>query len=649
MSNNLTGPAMRTFIFSLTIVAWCSVASAQIPNPSPTPNPATLPPGTQTQPPTVPPGTQQNPPQAPPGTNISPMTQPTPIIPAAQEPREPIFPSTQPQPVPPLPDLTRLGITSSNVLTLSMNDAIRKALQNNNDIEVARDTVRIGEQQLRALYGVYEPIFSVTPQFIRNVTPQQSSLGGSGSSGTTKTTSFSFNPAISKSFEKGGGTYTLTFANTHTNSSNTFNLINPFWSSNLSLSFTQPLMRNRAIDTNRRLIKIQKKVIEQSDSDFRQRTIQIISEVQAAYWNLVFALRNQQNQLDSLNLARQNMRNIEAQIAAGAKAPLDRAQVQTDIATRQANLFVATQDVSVAENSLKQLMLRNTTNPEWSAQITPTDTPAFDLSPVDLSAALDEAHKNRPELRRLNLQKDINAVDVRYYRNQNLPQVDVVSTVATTGLAGSASSGVPAGTLVPLISGSPSTSSSAFLLQQVQDIQTRAGFPVAVVPLVPTSGAPTKLIGGYGKDLANLFGFNTHNITVGVAISLPLHNKTAQANLAVARIQGEQLEASYRSQDQAIEMDVRNAAQAVATAQQRVVSSRLARQSAEQQLEGEQKLYEVGRSTTFLLLQRQNELTTARTNELQAETDYNKALADLQRATSSTLRVNNVVVTSTQP
>ena len=91
-------------------------------------------------------------------------------------------------------------------------------------------------------------------------------------------------------------------------------------------------------------------------------------------------------------------------------------------------------------------------------------------------------------------------------------------------------------------------------------------------------------------------------------------------------------------------MDVRNAAQAVDTAQKRVVASRAARESAEQQLAGEQKLYEVGRSTTFLLLQRQQELTDARTAELQSQTDYNKALADLQRATGSTLRVNNVVV-----
>ena len=656
MSNYSLRLVTKVHVLSLLLLACGGSAMAQTPSPTPV-NPATRPPGQeQIQPPTAPPATASGPrPPAEPArrataarsatTGRPPATPPTPMQPAVQEPKPPNFPQTQQQAVPPLPDLTRLGVLSGNVLTLSLNDAIRKALQNNNDIEVARDDVRFAEQQLRALEGVYEPIFSATPQFTQNITPQQSSLGGSGSSGTTKTTSFFFNPAITKSFEKTGGTYTLTFANTHTDSSSTFNLINPFWSSNLSLTFTQPLLRNRSIDSNRHLIRVQKKHLEQTDSDFRQRAIQIISQVQAAYWNLVFALRNQQNQLDSLNLARQNMRNIEAQIAAGAKAPLDRAQVQTDIATREANLFIATQNVSIAENSLKQLMLRDTTSSDWSAQITPIDTPSFDLTPVNLSAALDEALKNRPELRRLNLQRDINSVDIRFYENQNLPQVDIQSTLATTGLAGSAV-GLPAGTLVPLISTNANTNASAFLLQQVQDIQRRAGFPVAAVPSVAASGAPPNLIGGYGKDLSNLSSFKTRNINIGVAINFPIHNKTAQANLAGARIQREQLDASVRSQEQTIDMDVRNAAQAVETAQRRVVASRLARESAEQQLAGEQKLYEVGRSTTFLLLQRQNELTTARTNELQAQTDYNKALADLQRATAATLRVNNVVVES---
>jgi HAE1 family hydrophobic/amphiphilic exporter-1 len=320
--------------------------------------------------------------------------------------------------------------------------------------------------------------------------------------------------------------------------------------------------------------------------------------------------------------------------------------VQTDIATRETNLFLATQNVTVAENTLKQLMLRDPNAPEWTAQVTPTDSPALDLAPVNLNLALDEAHKNRPELRRLNLQKEINGIDLQFYKNQTKPQIDLTGTVATTGLAGTPT-GLPAGTDVPLIAAG--FSADAFLLSQIQDIQRRAGFPVASSPSVKVSGPPATLVGGYGKDLSNLFGLDTRNITVGVAISFPLRNRTAEANLAGARIQREQLEASFRSQDQTIEMDVRNAAQAVDTAQRRVRASKAARESAEQQLAGEEKLYEVGRSTTFLLLERQNSLTTARTNELQAQTDYNKALADLQRATGSTLRVNNVTVESPNP
>jgi outer membrane protein len=535
-----------------------------------------------------------------PPAQTNPTPQPTPL----EDPRQPTFPAVQQMPVPPLPDLTRVGVLSSNVLAMSLNDTIRRALQNNNDIEVARDDVRVAEQRLRAFYGFYDPVFSVTPAFDQRITPVTSIFQGGTLAGTVSNTTWTVSPALTKSFEKGGGFYQLQFNNSKITTSATSSTLNPFYSSNLTLFYTQPLLRNRSIDANRRSIRVQKKILAQTDWDFRQRTIAIIAQAQASYWNLVFALRNQQNQLDSLNLARQNLRNIEAEISAGAKAPLDRAQVLTDIATRESALYLAVQNVSVAENSLKQLMLKDPTSTEWSAQITPTDSPSLDLSPIDLRGALEEAHKNRPELARLTLQKDINTIDLQYYRNQTKPQIDLTGGLTTTGLAGT------------------------------QAICTGTNCPIV----------PTNLIGGYGQDIANMFKFNTREINVGVAISFPLRNRTAKANLAAAQIQKEQLEATYRSQDQAVEMDVRNAAQAVDTAQKRVVASRHARESAEQQLTGEQKLYEVGRSTTFLLLQRQNELTSARTNELQAETDYSKALADLQRATAATLRVNNVVV-----
>ncbi len=635
---------------------------------SETQNPNT-PPGTQQDPPKAPPGIQQPPPQAPPGNPTDPVTRPTPPPPGTptaapspgvstptsenppiQDPVDPVFPAVERRPLPPMPNMTRLGVTSDNTLVLSLNDAVKPALQNNNDIEVARDDVRFAETQLRALEGIFDPIFSVTPQIEKRITPVQNVFAGAGTSGQVSNTVFTLSPSVNKQFSRGGGNYELSFSNNKTTTSATNSTLNPFYSSNLALTFTQPLLRNRSIDNNRRQIRIQKKRLEQSDADFRLRTIDVISRVQQAYWELVFALRDQQNQLENLNLSRENLRNVEAQISAGAKAPLERAEVQTELANRESALLLAVQNVSVAENNLKQLIFRDSLAPEWLAQVTPTDEPRFDDLPVNLNEALKEARDNRPELRRLRLDNDISRIDIQYYKNQTKPQIDLQTTLATTGLAGTAAATIAPGTLVPLISGDPNFVANAFLLNQIQDVQRRAGFPLASSPLVETPNlAPSDLVGGYGKTLSNLFGFNTYNVVFGVAIQIPFKNKTAEANLAGARIQKEQLEASTRSQDQIIEVDVRNSAQAVETSRRRVLSAREARINAELQLEGEQRLYQVGRSTTFLLFQRQNALTNARNSELRAETDYNKALAGLQRATSSTLRANNVVVETPTP
>lgn len=623
-------------------------AFAQTPRPTPasTPNPAqrdaarppgqetqnpSAPPGTQPQSPKAAPGVQQPPAQAPPGApDVVPPTAapqtgtptqnptapeqvpPQPVESPTQEPQDPNFPTVEQKPLPPMPNLTRLGVTSDNMLTLSLTDAVKRALENNNDIEVARDDVRFAETQLRSLEGVYDPLLSFFPQYDKRISPQTSRFSGSTAAGTTSVTTTSANPSISKIFSTGGGSYELSFINSKQQTNSTASIFNPVYSGNLGLTFTQPLWRNRSIDNNRRQIRIQKKRLEQSDADFRLRTIEVISRVQQAYWELVFALRDQQNQLANLNLSRENLRRVEAQIAVGTQAPLARAEVQTELANRESALLLSVQNVSIAENNLKQLIVKDSTAPEWGAQVTPTDTPKFDSTPVNLNDALKDARENRPELRRLRLQNDINKIDLQYFKNQTKPQIDIQSTLATTGLAGT-----------PLSRIDPDTG----------------------LPLLP----PDNLIGGNTRMLGNLFGFDTRNVVVGVAISLPLRNRTAKANLAGVQIQKEQLEASVRSQDQIIEVDVRNAAQAVETSRRRVLAAREARANAELQLEGEQRLYQVGRSTTFLLFQRENALTNARGAELRAETDYNKALSDLQRATSTTLRSNNIIVDTPTP
>lgn len=640
---------------------------------------ATRPPGTEqrqsvpptarpnTQDPRTPPGTQNPAPQTPPSVQTPQPTQPpatTRPDPAQTDPatqtqtppgttvpvdpnaplEEPNFPAVQPRPVPPLPSLVRVGVTGTESLSLTLNEAIRRALENNNEIEFARADVRLAEQQLISLRGVFDPVFNYTPEINNSVRPVTNIFGGAGTAGTVSTTDFTNNVSVNKQFERGGGNVSYFFNNTRETTSATNTSLNPFFSSAQGIQFTQPLWRDRSIDRNRQQIRIQRKRLEQTDADFRLRTIAIISQVQRAYWDLFFAIRNEQNQVANVNLARENFRRTEASVAAGASAPLQRAEIETELSTRESSLLIANQQVTVAENTLKNLMLKDPLSPDWSKAVLPTDQPTFDETPVSLEVSLKEARESRPEMRRLRLEEEVNDINLQFYRNQTKPRIDLVGTFQTNGLAGTLNPAVIDNTASPLITGA----ADRFLLDQINVVRAGQGLPPIESPIVPPADVtlPSQFIGGYGQTLQNLFGFKTRQIVVGATIQFPFKNRTAEANLAYAKIQREQLGASTRSQEQAIEVEVRNSVQAVETARRRVLAARAALRSAEEQLAGERRLYQVGRSTTFLLFQRENALVNAQNQELQAQTDYNKALADLQRATSTTLRTNNVFIDS---
>jgi HAE1 family hydrophobic/amphiphilic exporter-1 len=626
---------------------------------------ATRPPGTEQQqpvPPTArpnppdprtPPGTQKPAPQTPPGVQAPPATNPpsserpttapspaptnTPLgdpqtdttTPPSDVVEDPTFPAVEPRPVPPLPSLVRIGVVSGDPLSLSLNEAIRRALENNNDIEVARADVRLAEQSLIALRGVFDPVFTYSPQINNSIRPVTNIFGGADSAGSVTTTDYNSDFLISKQFGRGGGNFAYFFNNTRENTSASNTNISPFYSAAQGVQFTQPLWRNRSIDRNRQQIRIQAKRLEQSDADFRLRTIAIISQVQGAYWDLVFALRDEQNQIANLNLARENFRRTEASVAAGASAPLERAEIQTELSTRESSLLLANQQVSIAENSLKELLIKDPLSADWSKVLMPTDEPTFTDAPVSLETALKEARDNRPEMRRLKLQGDINSIDLQFFKNQTKPRVDLIGTIQTNGLAGT-----PRGTTT------------------IPDPDVPGGSIEVPVARCTGNEVPGQscvrenFVGGYGQTLKNVFSLGFRQVVVGVTIEIPIRNRTAKANLATAQIQREQLAAQSRSQEQTIEVEVRNAVQSVETARRRVLSARQARASAEEQLSGERRLYQVGRSTTFILFQRENALVNARNQELRAETDYNKALAELQRATSATLRANNIIVDS---
>lgn len=533
-------------------------------------------------------------------------------------------------------NLTRVGVQTAQPLPLSLNDAIRKALEGNNSIEIARDDVRFQETQIRSLYGFYDPVFNINPTYTRN-----STTGGSA------TNDFRTNANVTHFIKPGGGNYQFFFNNTRTEnqfaqaqvSSGSLSSggSSAIYSSSLGFSYVQPLFRDFKTDATRRNIKIAKKRLSQTDADFRRQTIETIAQVQRTYWDLVFALRDQQNRVANVNLARENLRQVEARIEAGAAAPIERAEVETELANRESELLIATQQVSVTENLLKQLILREPTSAEWMQSYVPTDKPVFSTEPLSLEDAMKDAMENRFELSRLKLAQEINAIDIEYFRDQTKPQIDLNTTFSLNGLA---RGGAVTDTIfIPQFAGNEE------ILRQRLNTLLPAGSQIPN-PDIPIPGTPSFLAGGFGRTFANLFRTDAPNFSVGLTISFPFRNRTAKANLAGARVQQDQINAQMRSQEQVVIVEVRNSVQAVETARQRVLTARRARENAEIQLDGERRKYDAGLSTTFLLFQRENTLTNARNAEIRAETDYNKALSDLQRATSTTFRINNIEVQS---
>jgi HAE1 family hydrophobic/amphiphilic exporter-1 len=206
--------------------------------------------------------------------------------------------------------------------TLTLNEAIRRALESNNDIEVSRDNVRLAETTLQSLEGVYDPLISFTPLFSSVRTPRANTSGEAVGSGTINQTILSFAPSLTKQFSTGGGQYQFFFDSQRNTANFSFIQLSPSYSASLGATFTQPLLRNRSIDQFRHDIRVQRKRLTQSDADFRLQVIDVISQVQQAYWELVFARRNEQNQLSNVSLAREQLRMIEEQVSVGISATL---------------------------------------------------------------------------------------------------------------------------------------------------------------------------------------------------------------------------------------------------------------------------------------------------------------------------------------
>src|SRR5437870_859360 len=231
----------------------------------------------------------------------------------------------------PLPSLNRIGVDTAEQKPLALGEAITMALQNNKDIEVARDNVKIAEYDLLTVRGAYDPKFSAQSYYEKIKTPAASFL--SGATGAVENADFTATSRLEGLSPKGGGNYRVDFSAVRATTNNTFTALNPQYPTALTLNFAQPLMRSFRIDLPRRQIEVAKKTLSLTDAQFRQRAIEVITSVQRSYWDLVFALRNLQIQRNAVFDARTQLDHNRRMLAEGSLAPIDLVAAATQVTT----------------------------------------------------------------------------------------------------------------------------------------------------------------------------------------------------------------------------------------------------------------------------------------------------------------------------
>jgi outer membrane protein len=531
----------------------------------------------------------------------------------------------------PLPELSRVGVDMNRQRPLSLRDALSLALENNKDIEVARENVRIAEFDLLGAQGVYDPRLNTTAFYERIKSPISSFLSG-GQDGAVTQSDYTGTARLEGQSPFLGGNYRLDFSSVKLNTNNQFTALNPQYPTALTFSYSQPLLRGLRFDNSRRQIEIARKNLSLTDSQFRQRAIDTITNVQRAYWDLAFALRSLQVQRDAVSVAQTQLQHNKRLVQEGQLAPIDVVAAEAQISTYEQGVFNALEEVSRAENNLKNLIAENQKAAIWTESLVPIDPVDLAVPEVSLPEALQTAMENRPELQQSNVIREINQIDQRYFKDQTKPAIDLVGTYGLTGLAGSIStSGV-----------NPFTASSLQVRQRVDELSALAGLDP--LPVVPPQVFSPDLLGGFGQSLQGLLANRYSNFKVGVQISLPLRNRTAEAQLGRSLVEGERIGTQREQLEQTIQVDVRNALQAMRSSEARLRAAVSTREANEQQFASEQRKLDAGQSTVFLVLERQTALTEARGLELKAQTDLNKSIADLQRATGNALRVNSIVV-----
>jgi outer membrane protein len=474
-----------------------------------------------------------------------------------------------------------------SVSRLSIDDAVRLALEQNLSLQVQRIDPQIQQLNIDLIKTNWTPVVSGTVTNASSTSPVSSFFSGATNALVNDRFGAS---AQADQLLPWGANYNVTWNNVRNKSNSVYDSPNPSLSSMLSGSYTQPLLRNFKIDSTRQALLISKKNREMTDVQLRQTVVETVRLVKNAYWDLAYAVENLKVQQQSLEIARESLRNNKSRVAIGTMAPIDIIEAEAEVARNDEAVIIAEAQISKAEDTLRQLIYDPKNPGFWTTTFELTDPPVYRAQDVDLNAAVKRAIENRTDLINMRKVLEANDINIRYFKNQILPDLNVRAGYGLTGQGGT----------------------------EYSFSDTFPPVPISVVDK------------GWGSVYSQMLSNDFHNWSLAVTVGYPLGRSGAEAALARAKVSYTQDELQLRTMEMTVATQVRDVARTLNTNRKRVDATRASRDLAQRKLEAEQKRFQAGLSTNFFVVQAQRDLATAKNAELQAILDYSRSVVDFE-------------------
>jgi len=479
-----------------------------------------------------------------------------------------------------LPPATQGGIP------LSLEQAIGYALADDRDLDITINAAEASRFSLFQTQGIFDPLASASLVRAHTEQPATSQLVGAA---VNKVNTFDARAQVSQ-LAPTGGIFALGFTANKTDTNSTFSFVNPSYSSTLTLSLNQPLLRNFGPRPTTWLIRIARYTRDSAYQDFVRSVQTTVNSVEQSYWDLVYALQNLEVKKESLRIAQDLNRITRIKIDVGSLAPIEITQTEVGIATAEQDIITAEGLIGDAQDRLKRQL--NPDSTQWSVPIIPTDQVRGGDVQIQLEEGTTAALARRPEMVKAQYLVESDRIRYDYYANQVLPALNLTGSYGNPGIGGTTHD--------------------------------------------PATGAIVST-GDFGDAFRQVVDRNFKNWSIGLNFSFPILNRAARGNYGVAKYTLESNRALLTTIGQNIVVEVRAAARAIDTARRSIVAAQKGRELAEKNLDAVKKKYDNGMSTSFEVTQIQRDLSVARTAELQALAIYRKALASYHYATADIL------------